>query len=597
MRVDLRYNGKMSDVVQEIKNKLDIVEFIGSYVTLKKAGRNFKANCPFHQEKSPSFVISPDRQIWHCFGSCHEGGDVIKFLMKWENIPFIDAVKDLAARVGVTVNFSDADDEKTKTRDTLYAINYLSAKYYHYIYAKTKQGERARAYIEGRGINEKVAQTFQIGYAPSSWDSLLSYLRKKGYRDELIEQAGLALASSKTRSLYDRFRGRIVFPIQDTRGNVVGFSGRVLVGDGEGAKYINTPETTIYHKRETLFGIFQSKEGIKKQGYALLVEGEFDVISPFQNGVDNAVAVKGSAITSEQLALIKRYAPKIVFAMDADGSGADAVRRGTLEADRLEMESEVLVLDGGKDPDEAVRNNPIGFKKSLAHTLPIYDFLFENLMKQHNVNDPYGKIKVVDGIVEHLRFIHNPIIQSHYIKKFAGVLELSERSIEDAIRKKRKISQERAVIRQSRAAPVDKKSREQIVELYIMSLLLQGALSHEVGHICETLEGEDFSQPAFAKLFTTYKTFYHHTHEPGASFADSLPGELVDAYNEAYLYATFDESFAQGSTMRLVYEIKRASLKRKLSTILAQEDSSTMQKDLQTIQLQLTEVEKHMSSL
>jgi len=591
----------MNDSVQEIKKKIDIVEFIGSYVSVKKAGRNFKANCPFHQEKSPSFVISPDRQIWHCFGSCHEGGDAIKFLMKWENISFVEAVKDLAARVGVSVDFGHVDDEKAKQRDGILTLNLLAAKYYHYIFAKTKQGERARSYVaDHRGISDKVAQTFQIGYAPSSWDSLLSYLRSKNHTDVAIEQAGLALRSAKTGKLYDRFRGRVMFPIQDARGNVVGFSGRVLEGEGDGAKYINSPETPVYHKRETLYGIYQAKEGIKKHEYTLLVEGEFDVIAPFQHGIDNIVAVKGSAITQEQLMLLKRYAPKIVFAMDADGSGADAVRRGALEADKLDMECEVLSLEDGNDPDEAVRNNLIAFKKSLSHTQPVYDFLFDVLSKRHNIDDPYGKKRIIEGIVEHLAHISNPIIQSHYIKKFSSALEVSESSVESALSKRRRGVRDRSALRKNSKEKQPQRSREDLVEQYVMSLLLQGAITQEMGKVFEVLESADFVHVVYQKLFDAFAT-YHHQENKDVSFADSLPAELLEAYNEAYLYAAFDETFSASSIMRLVYEVKRNSLKRQIKSQLSKNDDEEAvdieTKTLSILQKQLTEVEKHVSSL
>ncbi|MEK7070243.1 MAG: DNA primase, partial [Patescibacteria group bacterium] len=279
--------------IEEIKRKLDVVEFIGSHITLKKAGRNFKANCPFHQEKSASFVVSPERQIWHCFGACQEGGDVIRFLMKWENIPFVEALQELAKRTGVKLDTFDIQDSQWKKKEALIRVNNSAKDFYHYILTQSAIGKKAREYLAARNINEKIIETFQLGYAPQSWDSLIKFLIKKSFAQADLKDTGLTV-TGKNNSLYDRFRGRIMFPINDTRGNNIGFSGRVLVEEDskDGAKYVNTPETPLYHKRESLFGIHLAKDAIKKEGNVFLVEGEFDAISMYQSGVKNVVAIK-----------------------------------------------------------------------------------------------------------------------------------------------------------------------------------------------------------------------------------------------------------------------------------------------------------------
>src|SRR3990167_2175361 len=384
----------MESAIQEIKNKIDIVSFIGSFISIKKTGRNFKALCPFHQEKTPSFVISSDRQLWHCFGACQEGGDAIKFLMKWENITFIEALRELADKYGVPLKQVHYEDQEWKKKEKIMNINKLSTDYYEYLLQKTAYGKNAREYLKKRGLNKEVIGTFHLGYAPSSWNSLLKFLQKKFSIMDILA-SGLIIKSERG-TLYDRFRGRLIFPIKDTRGNVIGFSGRVLDSKAKEAKYINTPETLLYHKRETLYGIDLAKDMIKKQNNAYIVEGEFDVISPFQIGIGNAVAIKGSALTREQLMLLKRYTSKITLALDSDAAGEEAMKKGIEEAEDQEFDVEVAVFDGAKDPDEAARKDSVSFKKSLKKTIPFYDFIIQILLKKFPQDNPYNKKQIAN---------------------------------------------------------------------------------------------------------------------------------------------------------------------------------------------------------
>jgi len=286
----------MNDQTEEIKEKIDIVEYIGQFVKLTKAGRNFKGLCPFHQEKTPSFVVSPDRQIWHCFGTCGVGGDVISFLMKWENLTFYEALKELAEKAGVKLESGNFEDTKWDQKEKLYAINRATLKYYQYLLAKTSYGAAAREYLQKRKLDERIINTFELGYAPSSWDSLSKYLQKKSFSLQDIAASGLIIFKNQ-RHGYDRFRNRIMFPLRDARDNVVGFSGRLLKDDARSAKYVNTPETDVYHKRNHLYGINKTKEAIRKRDNVIVVEGEFDLITPYQYGVENIVAIKGAALT------------------------------------------------------------------------------------------------------------------------------------------------------------------------------------------------------------------------------------------------------------------------------------------------------------
>ena len=267
----------MSDI-DDVKSRLNIVDIVGAKVPLKKAGRNFKGLCPFHSEKTPSFIVSPDRQTFHCFG-CGKGGSVIDFVMEYDRVDFSEALETLAATAGVTLTHRIPDTPEGRIRQKIFEVNHLASEFYHYLMTKHDLGERARIYLKHRGVSDKTAKTFMLGYSPNGWEGLYRYLTKKGYAAELLEKAGLVIRSRSGRGMYDRFRGRIMFTLRDHRGNVVGFSGRMLDPDAKEAKYINTSETPVYIKGNVLYGLDVTKSAIQKENDCILTEGEFDVIS------------------------------------------------------------------------------------------------------------------------------------------------------------------------------------------------------------------------------------------------------------------------------------------------------------------------------
>ncbi len=300
------------DQIEEIRSKIDLVAFISETVPLKKAGRNFKGLCPFHTEKTPSFIVSPERQIWKCFG-CQKGGDAFGFLMEIERIEFGEALRILAKKTGVVLQ-SYRPSQSESEKDKLYQINHLAAEFFHYLLLNHRAGKKALNYILQRGISKQSLEKFKLGYAPAMWDGLQGFLvGKKGYKAEDLEKAGLIIKrageqeSRKVEGYYDRFRDRLMFPLSDHRGNVVGFAGRVLDPEVKEAKYVNTPETAVYHKSDLLFPLDVTKEEIKKENCAMVVEGELDAISSYQVGLKNVVAIKGSALSEEQSRLLKRF--------------------------------------------------------------------------------------------------------------------------------------------------------------------------------------------------------------------------------------------------------------------------------------------------
>lgn len=600
----------MTREVDEIKKKLDIVDFIGSFITLKKAGRNFKANCPFHTEKTPSFVVSPDRQTWHCFGACKEGGDVIKFLMKWENITFYEALKELAEKTGIKLKNIDFEDQQWKQREKLLAINSLACEFYHFILKKHEFGKTGRNYLKKRGTSEKVIDTFKLGYSPASWDSLLNFLKKRGYTEGEIEETGLLVRSESGR-VYDRFRKRLMFPLYEPRGAIIGFSGRLLEDSEEGvrggAKYVNTPETLLYHKRETLFGLHVTKEMIKKKDQVVLVEGEFDMLSLFQHGISNVCAIKGSAVTREQLMLLKRYTKRIVLALDSDFSGSETTKRAIQDAEELDFEVTVAEYDFAKDPDEAIKVNLAAFKKAVGNPVPIYDYIIDQSVKKNSGESVFDKKNIGNDVAPLIATIQNPIVKSHYVQKLATILDVDKQSVETLlykeVRKFKKIFKPVAAVGDK---PISI-SRDELIQKYILSSLFQSANPAEIhATIISILQFEDFSVISYTKIlgflaeYINKKNVFDADRKWVETFTKSLPNELIRVFDEIYLFdiSIFDASLEKEKLSKLLYELKKIALKRMIKDKMRTNDEESADEGLLAeLTKKLSEVEKKLTIL
>ncbi|HRN70394.1 MAG TPA: DNA primase [Candidatus Woesebacteria bacterium] len=582
----------MEDQIEEIKSKIDVVEFISQYVEVKKAGRNFKALCPFHQEKSPSFVISPDRQIWHCFGTCGEGGNVIKFLMKIDNLTFIEALRELAQKTGVKLETMQSADQESIRKDTIYAMNNWAARFYAYL-LKQPVGKKAYTYVVNRGINDKIMQTFELGYAPESWDSLVKYLKSKKYTGEQMLLAGLAVSSANGR-VYDRFRNRLLFPIKDTKGNVIGFSGRLLDDTDKSAKYINTPETPVYHKRMSLYGIHLAQDAIRREENVYVVEGEFDMITPFQKGISNIVAIKGAALTKEQLTLLKRYTNKITLALDTDEAGIEAMKRGINEAQEFDFDIRVAKFSKGKDPDEAATTDFITFKKELEQAIPLYDYLFEIATKKYPEKTSYSKKQLGDELIPYLRHIQNIIIKSHYTKKLAELLEMKEEQVERLIYYAKRNTKIRVPVKTTE----HKMPRDEMVQKYLLSILFQSDSPKKLAaQIFSVITKEDFSIPSYQKIITEYQQFLDKTgeHDAYTDFAHTIPSELKTVADEIYLYASGDNQFSKEKIWDIVFELLEHRYRMKYATSEDEEEIKLYKKKLD--ELDKKELEKLFKSV
>jgi DNA primase len=425
--------------VELIKERLPIEDVIGGYVKLEKAGKSWKAKCPFHNEKTASFFVSPDRGGYYCFG-CGEKGDIFSFVEKFEGLDFKGALKVLAERAGVALVFDQkADSEK----DRLFDIAEQAALFFEGEYSKSKE---AQDYLNSRGINEATRKDFRIGWVPEGWKNLYSYLRKKGYNDSIIEKAGLAKKGDKG-DFYDRFRGRVMFPITDSSGRVVAFSGRILKDDRKSAKYLNSPDTPLFNKSQILFGLDKAKNEIRRVNYSILVEGQMDLVLSHQVGVKNTIAASGTALTDQttgtdgvvsNLAMVRRLSPNMIIALDSDKAGRTAAMRA-VAATALSMGMSVKIADieGGKDPADLIMTEPESWKNVLRNAKHVVEFELGNVLR--DVKDPHKVSRALrDRVFPFLSKIDSEMDKAFYVKHISEKTGLAEQAVWEDLRKKEK---------------------------------------------------------------------------------------------------------------------------------------------------------------
>lgn len=416
-----------NETIDRILDKTDIVEIISGYVPLKKAGQNFKARCPFHEEKTPSFVVSPGKQIYHCFG-CGAGGNAIGFLMKHERMDFVEVIKMLADKANVALpRISQDANVKQSFADKLYKVNDAACSIYRGNLMK-ESGREAYGYLVKRGITVDTMRNFRLGFAEDSWEGLVNLCRTKEIEPDLLEKAGLVLSKKDAAKPYDRFRNRIIFPIFDLRNRVLGFGARVL---GESLpKYINSPETYIYRKGRHLYGLNFAKEYVRKQNYVIITEGYLDLILPYQNNIKNVVATLGTALTREQIGLIKRFTKNVIMVYDSDNAGEEATLRGLDLLIEEDMNVRIALLPKGTDPDNFVRKEgKPGFMKVLKDSKDLFDYKLGTLTARFKKSEPHGRSNIVHGMLPTLAGIKDAVLKSGYLKKMSEQLAIDEESI------------------------------------------------------------------------------------------------------------------------------------------------------------------------
>ncbi len=438
----------MSDgTIEEIKGRLNIVELIGTYVRLEKSGTHYKACCPFHQERTPSFMVNEEKNMWHCFG-CGKGGDAFAFVMEMEGLDFREALVLLAEKAGVELpKFRQSDSGQKDNKERLFALLELATKFYEKQLWDGAGKVKMLEYLRSRGLTDESIKKFRLGYAPDGWRHQLEFFTSKGFTTEEMEQAGLIIKKSAEpqansykleakSSHYDRFRDRIMFPIFDIFGHVIGYSARVAPGGDESqAKYINTPETAIYHKSRALYGLFQAKQAMKQTGVTVIVEGNMDVIAMHQAGIVHTVAVSGTALTDEQLNLMKRYGKEVCLFFDMDGAGQKAARKSAELALEKELQVSIVALSSGKDAADMGRENPDQLRQAVAGATPALPYFLSASVAKNDTATAAGKRQVVDEYAELLMEVKNPIERSEAIKNLARTLEMDERMMIGVVNK------------------------------------------------------------------------------------------------------------------------------------------------------------------
>lgn len=424
----------MQSPTEEIKARLNIVDVVGGYVKLDKSGSHWKACCPFHRERSPSFMVNEERQMWHCFG-CNKGGDAFAFVMEMEGIGFREALIMLAERANVELpqytkaaeeHYQEVRDEKSR----LYEIHEFATKFYEKQLWEGVGKEKALPYLRDRGLSDESIRKFRLGFAPEGWRNLSDFLVKSGFSAQELTQAGVALKKEQGDGYYDRFRDRIMFPITDTIGRVVGYSARVAPGADESqAKYINTSETPIYKKSQVLYGLSYARQSIKQAGSTVLVEGNMDVIACHQAGIENTVAVSGTALTEEQLALLRRYAKEIRFFFDMDEAGQKAARRSTELALAHEIEALIIAIPDGKDAADLAREHPDALREAIAHPKPALAYFLAQLVGRYDIATPAGQKEVLAQFVPFVAAAKNDIDRAYWLKELAQAIRVEEKLI------------------------------------------------------------------------------------------------------------------------------------------------------------------------
>jgi DNA primase len=485
--------------IDEIKARLDIVDVVGQYVQLQRSGRSFKALCPFHTEKTPSFIVSPERQSWHCFGACGTGGDVFSFVMRREGIEFGEALRMLAARAGVTLTERRRPEEE-RQRQRIHAASEAAARWYHELLVESEAGRQAWEYVQGRGIDRPTAEAFLLGYSEASWEATGEHLRQRGYADAELLAAGLLVEGE--RGLYDRFRGRLMFPIRDGGGRFVGFGARAL--DDSTPKYLNTAQTAVFDKGGMLYALDRAHEGIRREGCAVIVEGYMDVIAAHQRGFDNVVATMGTSLTERQVRLLKRQARDIVLALDADAAGSEAALRGhevveealrqgedrqTMPVvtwrglvsyqDAAAVDLRVAILPAGRDPDDVIRADAETWRQLIASARPVLDYRFEAAASRHDLSAPRGRSEAVQELLPLLEPLTDPVVRAHYLQRLSRLSLVKEEELSGMVSRRRRSG--RAAEPEAAAPSLGDKRGDARREEFLLALLLRFPHLREAG--------------------------------------------------------------------------------------------------------------------
>jgi len=587
---------------EEIKSKLDIVEVIREYVPVKAVGANFQALCPFHNEKSPSFVISPEKQIWHCFG-CGKGGDVFAFIMEKEGFGFMETLRLLAPKAGVVL--TNENPEQHSKRNRILDILELAGKYYAHV-LKTNVGTDAKNYLLGRNLDAETIEEWGLGYSPDSWDSLDSFLKQrpllgKKYTDEEILAAGLIIrkdkASQDGRNYYDRFRDRIMFPIWDVNNNLIAFTARInpkKEATEKMGKYINSPQGEVYDKSRVLFALNKAKNEIKKEDLAIIVEGQMDVISCHQHGFKNVVASSGTALTLEQVNLIKRYTNNVALAFDMDMAGQMAADRGIKEVLAQGLSLKVIVLPYGKDPDDCLRNNPDDFKTAVTNALPMLEYYFNKESAGLDLSKLDNKISLRLKMFKMIDLVPDKSEQGYWLKKISEELDFAETDVREEFVRWKGLQKEVINVKEQKAVPLlQPLGREELLAELLLALLIK--FPNFIDYSINNLEPEFIPNLEKSEFYKNLIIYYNKSASldyeglrnsllENGSDLEKLLDKLV-LLGEKDFY-DFEEAEAKTEIIKIILDLKKYGFQaeiKKLEKLIALAEKNQNNEDINSL--------------
>ncbi len=591
---------------EDIKAKLDIVEVIREYIQVKPAGRNFQALCPFHNEKSPSLVISPEKQIWHCFG-CGKGGDVLTFVMEKEGLTFGETIRLLAPKAGVQL--AEYSPEKASQKSRLLDILQAAATYYQQTLLNSREAEEARQYLTERGLTDEVIDDWQIGYSSDSWDDLLLYLKGRGFNERDILAAGLSAQKAGTSRYFNRFRSRIMFPLADVNSNIVGFTARVLPSrdgqDGMG-KYVNSPQSIVFDKSKLLFGLNRAKIAIREQGYVIIVEGQMDAIAAHQFGFKNVIATSGTALTQEQVQLLDRFTNNLLFALDADNAGQMATDRagetiasfdisvveapdrfGRLKryidpAKSYKKNIKVALMPSGKDPDECLRRDRAGWIRALAEAKPLMQYYFDKILAPLDLRLASAKQQGAQNLLPLIARLPNPVERDTWLKKLSSLLDVEVKFLYEALADIKPRGTERPQVAPNFSPQAI--SHEAILSDYLLALVCH--FPNYLVFIFENILPENLQSKASQIIYNNLILYYNQSKDalssslnfvlnyknfrdwllttPTPEAAKELDKLIILGEKE---FSNFDEAMASLEIKKIVNELKRSYLNSRLKEL------------------------------
>jgi DNA primase len=601
----LKERGKLPfippEFIEEINRRLDIVDLVSKYVSLKKQGRNFIGLCPFHSEKTPSFIVSPEKQIYHCFG-CHAGGNGINFLMQIENLSFPEAIEKLADSFGIEIprqKLSPIEEAKIQERKNYFEINSIARDFYQE-YLWSKAGDNARGYLENRGLTAEIVKKFALGYAPDNWDTLLKYLLKKGYSHKQIESAGLITlreGMNENIKAYDRFRDRVMYPILDYKGQVVGFGGRILSSDPKQAKYLNSPETAFFHKSQNLYGLFTAGNSIRKLDEVVIMEGYMDVIAAHQFGVENAVAALGTAFTAEHAKLLRRYSNNVLLAFDGDEAGVKAANKSMDILKNLDCNLRVLHFPDNKDPDEFIREKgKLGWEEYISeNALDFWGYKLKQGLKNNDINTISGKSHLVEELMPYMRSCNNKVELESFVNLLAKTLGISVNSIYADLRKSKghkiQLQENVSSVEKVQDVPAEKITPP---DRYEANLVLFMLYDEGIFEKVENLLGFDFTNhKCLQELMTLIKNLKKdYSWNPSTLFSyieDNDTKELLLKMLDVDINVGHENyaELADGIINKIIIKRKRQEIEEKqdtLKNLTKLEDSKQLLSDILTLQ-------------